>query len=93
MHTTTEELIEKLTNLQLEQQVLIEELRKRTKTNHKDIQAGETVVVLTSGIRCNIGDKAKVTKVTKAYVHVQVLRTGQNTHRKRKNIKQAYDHE
>ena len=93
MHTTTEELIEKLTNLQLEQQVLIEELRKRNKNNHKEIQAGDIVVVLTSGIRCNIGDKAKVTKVTKAYVHVQVLRTGQHTHRKRKNIKEASNHE
>ena len=72
-------LIKKLSQLQLEQNKIIEQITARataTPTEPEDtIHIGDHVLLLTGGIRCIKGDRrARVTKVTDSAVHFTVIR-------------------
>ena len=83
--------IKKLSQLQLEQNKIIEQITARataTPTEPEDtIHIGDHVLLLTGGItRCIKGDKAQVTKVTKSAVHFTVLRNNHNTYKRHRNV-------
>ena len=83
-------LIKKLSQLQLEQNKIIEQITARataTPTEPEDtIHIGDHVLLLTGGIRCIKGDRARVTKVTDSAVHFTVIRNNHNTYQKRRNV-------
>jgi len=83
-------LIKKLSQLQLEQNKIIEQITARataTPTEPEDtIHIGDHVLLLTGGIRCIKGDRARVTKVTDSAVHFTVIRNNHNTYKKRRNV-------
>ena len=95
------DLVARLAELQIEQNSIIEQLAnkaraietktedKKQATQQKDTQihTGDHVLLLTGGIKCNKGDRAKVTKVTDSSVHFTVLRNSHSTHKKHKNVK------
>jgi len=84
-------LIEQLSKLQLEQNKIIEQIAARvtaTPTEPEDtIHIGDHVLLLTGGIRCIKGDKARVTKVTDSAVHFIVIRNKHNTYKKHRNVR------
>jgi hypothetical protein len=85
------DLIKQLSQLQLEQDKIIEQILaagdNTTSTEPEDtIHIGDHVLLLTGGIRCNKGDRARVTKVTESTVHFTVIRNNHNTYKKRRNV-------
>ena len=93
MQVTTEEIIKRLQELQLEQQDLLSQLDAINQDTREDIKAGDKIKVRTAGVLCKENDKAVVTKTNRHNVHFKVIRTGHNTHRKRKNVKKIQDNE
>ena len=83
-------LIKKLSQLQLEQNKIIEQITARataTPTEPEDtIHIGDHVLLLTGGIRCIKGDRARVTKVTESAVHFTVIRNNHNTYKIHRNV-------
>ena len=84
-------LIEQLSKLQLEQNKIIEQILAArvtaTTTEPEDtIHIGDHVLLLTGGIRCLKGDRARVTKVTDSAVHFTVIRNNHNTYKKHRNV-------
>ena len=79
------DLIKQLSQLQLEQNKIIEQIlaarvTAATPTEPEDtIHIGDHVLLLT-------GDKARVTKVTDSAVHFTVLRNKHNTYKKHRNV-------
>ena len=84
------DLIAQLSELQLEQNKILAQIAARTestKAEPKDtIDIGDHVLLLTGGIRCIKGDKARVTKVTKTAVQFIVLRNQHNTYKRHRNV-------
>jgi len=84
-------LIQQLSKLQLEQNKIIEQIAaKVTATPMKPedtIHIGDHVLLLTGGIRCVKGDKARVTKITDSAVHFIVIRNKHNTYKKHRNVR------
>lgn len=84
------DLIAQLSKLQIEQNKIIEQIAIRTRSNKAKpidiIHIGDHVVLLTGGIKCIKGDKARVTKVTESAVHFTVLRNNHNTYKKHRNV-------
>jgi len=84
------DLVAQLSKLQLEQDKIIKQIAIRataTQTEPDDmIHIGDHVLLLSGGIRCIKGDKAKVTKVTDSAIHFTVLRNKHNTYKKHRNI-------
>ena len=84
------DLIAQLSELQLEQNKILAQIAARTestKAEPKDtIHIGDHVLLLTGGIRCIKGDKARVTKVTKTAVHFIVLRNQHNMYKRHINV-------
>ena len=88
MNMNITDLIAQLSELQLEQNKILEQRTGATKTESEDtIHIGDHVLLLTGGIRCIKGDKAQVTKVTtKTVVHFTVLRNKHNTYKRHRNV-------
>ena len=86
------ELLEQLAKLQLEQDKIIQQLVIKTggteaePTDNTGISVGDHVVLLTGGVRCTKGDRARVTKVTRSAVHFTVLRNQHSTHKQHRNV-------
>ena len=88
------DLIAQLSELQLEQNKILAQIAARTestKAEPKDtIHIGDHVLLLTGGIKCIKGDKARVTKVTtKTAVHFIVLRNQHNTYKRHRNVQKV----
>ncbi len=99
------ELVAKLAKLQIEQDDIIQQLADRardtdTEAKGKDkkpkaqeadteIRRGDHVLLLTGGVLCSKGDRARVTKVTSSAVHFIVLRNNHNTYKKHKNVRKV----
>ena len=98
-------LIAQLSKLQLEQNSIIEQLAKipdDTAAETKDknptaaetdteIRVGDHVSLLTGGIRCAKGNRARVTKVTESSVYFTILRNQHNTYKKHKNVRKIQE--
>jgi hypothetical protein len=89
-------LIKKLSQLQLEQNKIIEQITAArataTPTEPEDtIHIGDHVLLLTGGIRCIKGDRARVTKVTNSAVHFTVIRNKHNTYKKHRNVRKIVE--
>ena len=85
------DFIKQLSQLQLKQDKIIEQIlaAKDTTTSMEPedrIHIGDHVLLLTGGIRCIKGDRARVTKVTESTVHFTVIRNNHNTYKKRRNV-------
>ena len=95
------ELVARLAKLQIEQNDIIEQLANRanrdieTETEDKkpeaqeldtEIHTGDHILLLTGGIKCSKGDRAKVTKVTSSSVHFTVIRNNHSTYKKHRNV-------
>jgi len=84
------DLVAQLSKLQLKQDKIIKQIATRATATQMEpedtIHIGDHVLLLTGGIRCIKGDKAKVTKVTDSAVHFTVLRNKHNTYEKHRNV-------
>ena len=80
-----EELIQRLQQLQLEENEIIQQL-SAIKSTRQGIQVGDTVKLLTRGVRSKKGELATATKVTSNSVTVCLLSTGHVTRRHPKNV-------
>ena len=88
------ELVAKLAKLQLEQQEIIEQLASiavgtqyaAETQDESAIRVGDYVTLLRGGVRCNKGDKARVTKINKSSIHFTVLRNQHNTYKHYSNV-------
>ena len=90
------DLIKQLSQLQLEQDKIIEQILAArdttTSTEPEDtIHIGDHVLLLTGGIRCIKGDRARVTKVTDSAVHFTVIRNKHNTYKKHRNVRKIVE--
>ena len=89
------DLVKQLSQLQLEQNKIIEQITARataTPTEPEDtIHIGDHVLLLTGGIRCIKGDRARVTKVTDSAVHFTVIRNKHNTYKKHRNVRKIVE--
>ena len=65
MQVTTDEIIKRLQELQLEQQDLLNRLDAINQDTREDIEAGDKIKVLTEGVLCKENDKAVVTKTNR----------------------------
>jgi transcription antitermination factor NusG len=83
------DLIAKLAKLQLEQQEIIEQLASIAAETQDEstIRVGDYVTLLTGGVRCLKGDRARVTKVNKSSVHFTILRNQHNTYKHYSNVR------
>ena len=90
------ELVAKLAKLQLEQQEIIEQLASiaagtqnaaEPTQDESAIRVGDYVTLLRGGVRCNKGDKARVTKINKSSIHFTVLRNQHNTYKHYSNVR------
>ena len=88
-------LIKQLSQLQLEQNKIIEQITARataTPTEPEDtIHIGDHVLLLTGGIRCIKGDSARVTKVSDSAVHFTEIRNKHNTYKKHRNVRKIVE--
>jgi transcription antitermination factor NusG len=82
------ELVAKLAKLQLEQQDIIEQLASIAAETQDEsaIRVGDYVTLLTGGVRCHKGDRARVTKINKSSIHFTVLRNQHNTYKHYSNV-------
>lgn len=90
------ELLEQLARLQLEQDDIIQQLVRKTTgdteattTDNTEISVGDHIVLLTGGVRCIKGDRARVTKVTRSAVHFTVLRNQHSTYKQHRNVRKV----
>jgi hypothetical protein len=89
------DLLTQLARLQLEQSEVIEQLAKKTAEldtetqDESEIRVGDHVLLLTGGVRCVKGDRARVTKVTRSSVHFTVLRNQHSTYKQRRNVRKV----
>jgi hypothetical protein len=80
-----EELIQRLQQLQIEENEIIQQL-SAIRSTRQGIQVGDTVKLLTRGVRSKKGELATTTKVTGNSVTVRLLSTGHVTRRHPKNV-------
>jgi hypothetical protein len=85
------DLVAQLAKLQLEQNDIIERLANLTaeSQDENEIRVGDYVILLTGGVRCIKGDKARVTKVTKSSVHFIILRNQHTTYKQHRNVQKV----
>ena len=87
------DLLTQLARLQLEQNDIIEQLARKTAEidigvqDESEIRVGDHVLLLTGGVRCIKGDRARVTKVTRSSVHFTLLRNQHNTYKQHRNVR------
>ena len=86
-----EELIKELRRLNIRQAQIIEQLhelpRNKPSTLDTELKPGDTVILLTKGVRSNKGDRGTTTRVTNKRVHIKLTPTGHHVTRKKKNVK------
>ena len=80
-----EELIQRLQQLQIEENEIIGQLAA-IRSTRQGIQVGDTVKLLTRGVRSKRGDLAVVTKASSSSISVQLISTGHVTRRHPKNV-------
>ena len=80
-----EDLIQRLQQLQIEENEIIGQLAA-IRSTRQGIQIGDTVKLLTRGVRSKRGDLAVATKVTSNSVSVRLTSTGHVTRRHPKNV-------
>ena len=77
----------------LEKQIHTIAQPKSRHSTESDLQIGDIIVLLTKGVRCRKGDRARVTKVNPlpypGTVHFTVLHNKHTTYKKRSNVKKA----
>ena len=78
-----EELIRRLQQLQIEENLIINRLKE---VRNRTVKVGDTVKLQTRGVQSTKGDIATVTKVTNNFVYVKVKNTGHRTKRSPKNV-------
>ena len=97
------DLVDQLARLQIEQDDIIRQLKIRAKDTEAEteedkkpaaqadtaIRIGDHVLLLTGGVLCSKGDRARITKVTKSNVHFVVLRNNHHTYKKHKNVQKV----
>jgi hypothetical protein len=92
------DLIAKLAKLQIEQDNIIQQLANRARDTEAEteedteIHIGDHVLLLTGGVLCSKGDRARVTKVTSSAVHFTLLVgsfTGHNSYKKHRNVQKV----
>ena len=97
------DLVDQLAKLQIQQDDIIRQLKVRatdteaeTEEDKKpaaqadtEIRIGDHVLLLTGGVLCSKGDRARITKVTKSNVHFVVLRNNHYTYKKHKNVQKV----
>jgi hypothetical protein len=97
------DLVAKLARLQIKQDDIIQQLANRAKDTEAEtedkkptaqkadteIHIGDHVLLLTGGVLCSKGDRARITKVTKSNVHFVVLRNNHHTYKKHKNVQKV----
>jgi hypothetical protein len=54
-----------------------------------EIRIGDHVILLTGGVRCIKGDRARVTKVTGSSVFFTILRNQHNTYKRHSNVRKV----
>ena len=94
------DLVARLTELQIEQSKILEQLAtlskdtetesegKHEKTKEEDtgLQVGDHIKLLTKGVNFRKGDKAIITKVTESTVYFTVLRNKHSTFKQHRNV-------
>ena len=89
-----DDLIQQLRKLQIEENKILDQLAA-IRRGKQELQVGDTVKLLTKGVRSTRGDLAVVTKVTGSSVHLRIKGTGHHTRRAPKNVQKVAgaDHE
>ena len=80
-----EDLIQRLQQLQIEENEIIGQLAA-IRSTRQGIRIGDTVKLLTRGVRSKKGDLAVVTKVASNSIGIRVITTGHVTTRHPKNV-------
>ena len=91
------DLVAKLQQLQIEQNNILDQLagmnepaeRKPNTTKGENLKVGDHVVLLTSGINFQKGDKVLVTKVTTSSVHFTLLHNKHATYKRHRNVQKV----
>ena len=97
----TSEIIEQLQKLQIKQNELIAQLVSRNSKpvtkqekslensidDSEKLKIGDSITLLSSGVRSKKGDKATVTGTKGKTVHFVIARNGVSTHRLRHNVR------
>jgi hypothetical protein len=92
------ELVARLAKLQLEQDAIIQQLAdiagdtEAETEEDTEIRIGDHVLLLTGGVLCSKGDRARVTKVTSSTVHFTILVgsfIGHNSYKKHRNVQKV----
>jgi hypothetical protein len=90
------QLLDKLKELQLEQDKIIKDIASITSTQPDPpkedlnrIRIGDHVKLLTGGLKCKKGDIAEVTSVSPSSISFIVLRNSHRTYRKPKNLQKV----
>ena len=101
------DLVAKLTKLQIEQDDIIQQLTDRAKDTEAEtedkkpaaqeadtkIHKGDHVLLLTGGVLCSKGDRARITKVTKSNVHLSCSVITITRTRNTRTFKKYHTHE
>ena len=87
-----EDLIQRLQQLQIETNEIIGQLAV-IRSTRQGIQVGDTVKLLTKGVRSKKGDLAIVTEVKSTSVGVRLISTGHVTRRHPKNVSKVQSDE
>ena len=83
-----EELIRRLKQLQIEENHIIKQLTA-IRSSDEALKVGDTVKLLTKGVRSKRGDLALVTSVSSNSIGVKLIDTGHITRRQPKNVKKV----
>ena len=83
-----EELIRRLEQLQIEENHIIKQL-SAIRPSDQAIKVGDTVKLLTKGVRSKKGDLAVVTSVTDNSIGIRLKGTGHITRRQPNNVKKV----
>ena len=88
-----EELIQELRRLSIRQYQIVEQLHeiksRRPDNPETNLKEGDTILLLTKGVRSSKGDKGVITKVNKATVHIKLVASGAQVTRKIKNVQKV----
>ena len=83
-----EELIRRLEQLQIEENHIIKQL-SAIRSSDQAIKVGDTVKLLTKGVRSKKGDLAVVTSVADNSIGIRLKHTGHITKRQPNNVKKV----
>ena len=83
-----EDLMRQLQQLQIEENEIIQQL-SAIRSSNQAIKVGDTVKLLTKGVRSKRGDLAVVTSVSSNSIGIRLNATGHTTRRLPKNVKKV----